>query len=146
VSGVIVRGVEQFGERFFLTLDREALQAWRVRPQVQNRISALCAGADRWLQQRRRRGENIPDRTMRDQLCPGYLLAHSLAHALITELAIDCGYPASSIHERIYIALPAMAHARGASFGHETIPSQANKARGIFSVTTMMGLSSNIIR
>jgi hypothetical protein len=32
------------------------------------------------------------------------LLAQSLAHALITEVAIDCGYPASSIHERIYIS------------------------------------------
>ena len=42
--------------------------------------------------------------------------------------------------------LPVIAQARGASFGHETIPSQANKSRGIFSVTTMMGLSSNIIR
>ena len=27
-----------------------------------------------------------------------------LAHALITEVAIDCGYPASSIRERIYIS------------------------------------------
>jgi hypothetical protein len=27
------------------------------------------------------------------------LLAHSLAHTLITEVAMDCGYPASSIGE-----------------------------------------------
>jgi hypothetical protein len=96
--------VEQFGEGVFLTLDREALLAWRARPQVQNRIAALRAGADRWLQQRRQRGENIPDRAIRDQLEPEYLLAHSLSHAFITEVAIDCGYPASSIRERIYIS------------------------------------------
>jgi hypothetical protein len=64
----------------------------------------LLGGADRWLQQRRQRGEKISDNAVRDQLRPEYLLAHSLAHALITEVAIDCGYPASSIRERIYIA------------------------------------------
>jgi hypothetical protein len=96
--------VEQFGEGLFFTLDRTALQEWLARPEVQRRTAALDAGADRWLQQRRQRGENIPDRAIRDQLRPEYLLAHSLAHALITEVAIDCGYPASSIHERIYIS------------------------------------------
>jgi hypothetical protein len=96
--------VEQFGEGLFLTLDDDALRHWRSRPQVQKRIVALLQGADRWLQQRRQRGENISDRAIRDQLRPEYLLAHSLAHALITEVAIDCGYPASSIRERIYIS------------------------------------------
>jgi hypothetical protein len=96
--------VEQFGEGLFLTLDRDALQAWRTRPQVEARFADLRVGADRWLQQRRQRGENISDRAIRDQLRPEYLLAHSLAHALITEVAIDCGYPASSIRERIYIS------------------------------------------
>jgi hypothetical protein len=95
--------VEQFGEGLFLTLDRAELHAWRTRPEVQERIAALRVGADRWLQQRRQRGENISDRAIRDQLRPEYLLAHSLTHALITEVAMDCGYPASSIRERIYI-------------------------------------------
>src|SRR5262249_1963964 len=76
--------VEQFGGGLFLTLDRDELQNWRARPQVQARIAALRVGADRWLQQRRQRGENISDRAFRDQLHPEHLLAHSLAHALIT--------------------------------------------------------------
>jgi len=66
-------------------------------------MKALRAGGDRWMEQRRQKGENISDHALRDQLRPEYLLAHSLAHALITEVAIDCGYPASSIHERIYV-------------------------------------------
>jgi Domain of unknown function (DUF1998) len=33
------------------------------------------------------------------------VLLHSLSHALITEIALDCGYPASSLKERVY-ALP----------------------------------------
>jgi len=96
--------VEQFGEGLFLTLDRDALHEWRTRPQVQSRIAALLTGAERWLEQRRQRGENISERAIRDQIRPEYLLAHSLAHTLITEVAIDCGYPASSIRERIYIS------------------------------------------
>ena len=30
------------------------------------------------------------------------MLLHSLSHALMTEIALDCGYPASSLKERIY--------------------------------------------
>jgi hypothetical protein len=30
-------------------------------------------------------------------------MAHSLAHALMTEVAIDCGYPASALKERVYL-------------------------------------------
>src|SRR4051794_12592654 len=36
----------------------------------------------------------------------GYVLLHALAHALIRELALECGYGASSIRERIYSARP----------------------------------------
>lgn len=34
------------------------------------------------------------------------VLLHSLAHALIRELALECGYGASAIRERIYSARP----------------------------------------
>jgi hypothetical protein len=30
------------------------------------------------------------------------VLLHSLSHALITEIALECGYPASSLKERVY--------------------------------------------
>ena len=30
-------------------------------------------------------------------------MAHSLSHALMTEVALDCGYPASSLKERVYV-------------------------------------------
>jgi hypothetical protein len=31
-----------------------------------------------------------------------YYLLHSLSHALMQEIALDCGYPASSLKERVY--------------------------------------------
>ena len=34
------------------------------------------------------------------------MLAHGLAHALMTEIALDCGYPASALKERIYAFPP----------------------------------------
>ena len=34
---------------------------------------------------------------------PEYVMPHSLAHALMSEVAIDCGYPASALKERIYV-------------------------------------------
>jgi hypothetical protein len=34
------------------------------------------------------------------------MMAHSLAHALMTEVAIDCGYPASALKERLYVLPP----------------------------------------
>ena len=30
------------------------------------------------------------------------MLLHSLSHALMAEIALDCGYPASSLKERVY--------------------------------------------
>ena len=30
-------------------------------------------------------------------------MAHSLSHAQMSEVAIDCGYPASALKERIYV-------------------------------------------
>src|ERR1019366_5516771 len=36
---------------------------------------------------------------------PEYILLHSFSHLLITAVALECGYPASSIMERVY-AIP----------------------------------------
>jgi hypothetical protein len=33
-----------------------------------------------------------------------YIMLHSLSHLLITSIALDCGYPASSLRERIFAA------------------------------------------
>jgi hypothetical protein len=39
----------------------------------------------------------------RDFPTPSYVLLHTLAHLLLTEISLECGYPASSIRERIYV-------------------------------------------
>jgi len=83
------------GEGVFLRLDEDAVQAWEDRAAGTPRLEALRRSHQGW---RSRRG--LPEAGG----WPGerYVLLHSLAHGLINELALECGYPAASIRERIY--------------------------------------------
>jgi hypothetical protein len=87
--------IEQFGEGIFLHFDSTAIEVWERRPEVRKRTDALIDGHT----VHRRKYPNLAEREF-----PGaaYILLHSLAHALITEIALDCGYPSSSLKERIY--------------------------------------------
>ena len=87
--------VETFGEGFFVHIKGSAIAQWLTRPEVQARSEELRRGFDRW---EKSKNNGLSGRF------PGldYVLLHSLAHALMTEVALDCGYPASSIKERIY--------------------------------------------
>jgi hypothetical protein len=86
--------VEQFGEGIFLHLDERAIHRWLAKPEVQARERKLKESCERWS--RRHSGGRV-----RYPSTP-YLLLHSLAHALMTEIALECGYPASSLKERVY--------------------------------------------
>src|ERR1700730_1738035 len=63
------------------------------RPTIQ-RNEKLLAGYDHW---QKRFAGNAPQ-------YPGtpYVLLHSISHALMAEIALECGYPASSLKERVY--------------------------------------------
>ena len=90
--------IERFGEGLFLRLDPKAIANWIGRQTTRQRLSVLQQGATHWVKETKR---NIGTHHGGP-----YLLAHSLAHVLMTEIALDCGYPASALSERIY-ALPA---------------------------------------
>jgi hypothetical protein len=87
--------VEQFGEGLFIQFDEHEILNWVAREKVQVRQDRLLQGFEKWA--RRRYGKNAPR-------YPGtaYVLLHSLSHALMQEIALDCGYPASSPKERVY--------------------------------------------
>jgi MrfA Zn-binding domain len=89
--------IENKGEGVFVHVCREAVHVWMIRGDVQQRGRQLAAGFDCW--QHEHQGTH--------RLFPGlpYVMLHSLAHLLITAVSLECGYPASSIRERIY-ALP----------------------------------------
>ncbi|GER84008.1 hypothetical protein KTAU_26450 [Thermogemmatispora aurantia] len=95
-----VPAIEVRGEGIFLQLREEPLRAWEERLMgslYQNDfIKAHCD----W----RRRHSLLAD----PGTFPGlrYVLLHSLAHALIRQLTLECGYGAASLRERIYALGP----------------------------------------
>lgn len=89
--------VERFGEGLFLRLEPDAVTSWLARDATLQRLAILQQGAARWVAETRR--------SIGTRHGGPYLLAHSLAHVLMTEISLDCGYPASALNERIY-ALP----------------------------------------
>lgn len=86
---------ENRGEGVFFQLRADAIAEWLGRPEVKERVDALAAGYKRWQEDGRGRGKRA---------FPGgpYVLLHTLSHLLIQSLAMRCGYPASSIRERVY--------------------------------------------
>jgi hypothetical protein len=85
--------VENRGEGLFVQLSAQAVTSWLERPAVNKRLIALAQGHKRW-------GENRKSK----RPFPGgpYVLLHTLSHLLIQSLSMRCGYPASSIRERVY--------------------------------------------
>ena len=86
--------VENRGEGIFLSLRNEAIERWRAQAGVRARGDVLEAAWRAWAAERPRRKDEFPG--------VPYVMLHSLAHMLMTEIALDCGYPASSLRERIY--------------------------------------------
>lgn len=91
--------VENRGEGIFLRLDEAAVQAWEGAAFDNPVLDAMRRAHREW---REARGLDPT------QGWPGerYVLLHSLSHALINELAIECGYSSASISERIYSRAP----------------------------------------
>lgn len=79
----------------FLAFKKPLIEQWLKRPAVVGRGRQLLEGFEVW-KKRHASGESR---------FPGlpYVLLHSLSHLLITSVALECGYAASSIRERIYV-------------------------------------------
>ncbi|WP_232837206.1 DrmB family protein [Lentzea terrae] len=92
---------EDRGEGVYLQLDEAAVAAW------ESRVEATSIWRDHREAHRRnfyrRFSETAtivdPDTRLRP---PRYWLIHTFAHVLIRELAMECGYSAASLSERLY--------------------------------------------
>ncbi len=93
--------VENKGEGVFLHFKTEAIDRWMSREDVQTRGRRLDAGFDRWREEHQGTHREFPGMP--------YFMLHSFSHLLIMSVALECGYPASSIRERIY-ALPGIGY------------------------------------
>jgi len=86
---------EMRGEGIFLQFSERRLAAWEQEAVVrQHERKLLIPGHDMWRDQRRLDTGHWPGLR--------YLLLHTFAHTLIRELALESGYGASGIGERIY--------------------------------------------
>jgi len=86
--------VENKGEGVFIALKKTSIQSWLAKPEVTKRGDCLNLGCSLWKKdhpQSKRSFIGLP-----------YVFLHSLSHLLITSVSLECGYPASSIRERIY--------------------------------------------
>lgn len=86
--------IENRGEGVFVGLKPEAIQAWLARDAVKRRSAQLLDGFLAWQKANQATSAKFPG--------PAFIMLHSLSHLLITAVALDCGYAASSIRERIY--------------------------------------------
>mgnify|MGYP001293299221 CR=1 FL=1 len=89
--------IEVRGEGIFLALNEETLKSWEIRDDVQQRVEAC--NKLRLLDLERKQG-SAPDKL--EPLTPRYVLCHTLAHALMRQLSLECGYTSASLRERIY--------------------------------------------
>jgi len=89
-----VPAIENRGEGVFLRFNADRIGDWAGRVQTENRSETLQDGFDIWLASRPASKRTFPGLP--------YVMLHSLSHLLMTEISLECGYPASSLRERIY--------------------------------------------
>jgi hypothetical protein len=85
---------ENKGEGIFIQFRAEAIKSWIADGAVQKRSIALMDAFKLWAQEHQGTKRQFPG--------PPYVMLHSFSHLLITAVALECGYPSSSIRERIY--------------------------------------------
>lgn len=96
-----VPAAEVRGEGIFVLFREDAVARWTELPGAGKRARRFV---DAHTAFRRARGVENPEKGF-----PGlrYMLLHTIAHALVRELALECGYSAASLQERIYGLSPA---------------------------------------
>lgn len=86
---------EVHGEGIFIRIKEDKLLAWESRTSVKERDNMLRRGHEGWRTARKMNpAEGYPGIR--------YAMLHTLSHLLIRELALECGYNAASIRERVY--------------------------------------------
>lgn len=88
------------GEGIFLRVREAVLLAWQGKPEVQQLQKEFLDSHKAW---RKLRKLDPPQEGF-----PGIrlVLLHSLAHALMRQIVLDCGYNAASVRERLYSRQP----------------------------------------
>ena len=89
-------GIDLRGEGVFIRLDEKKIHAWERRSEILDLEITHREAQRRWYFARQLTPPN--PRPAR------YLLLHSIAHLLIRQFGLDCGYASASLRERLYCA------------------------------------------
>jgi hypothetical protein len=85
--------IEVSGEGIYMGLDLNLVRSWEQEPSVLRRIARLGGELDS-------DGNPLPE----DRIPTARrVLVHTLAHVLIDQWSLACGYPSASLRERLYI-------------------------------------------
>tara|TARA_B110000091_G_scaffold206452_1_gene243258 strand:- start:394 stop:1032 length:639 start_codon:yes stop_codon:yes gene_type:complete len=87
------------GEGIFIALNQNLLVDWESQPQVQERASQI----KNYHESRVLNPDNDNEIKISSALGARYLLLHSLAHILMKQLSLQCGYSSASLRERLYL-------------------------------------------
>jgi hypothetical protein len=86
-------GVEFRGEGIFIQLNEQAVLDWEGQQAIVEMTERHADAQRLWSEARGLSYRPIAAR---------YLLLHTLSHAVIRQLSLDCGYASTSLRERIY--------------------------------------------
>jgi hypothetical protein len=86
--------IESRGEGLFIAFRKTAVNEWFARAAVQERARRLEAGFQAWRADHEGSRREFPGMP--------YVMLHTLSHLLLTAVSLECGYPASSLRERVY--------------------------------------------
>ncbi len=89
--------VEVRGEGIFFALNEHRVAAWEKDPEVQKRAQQVNDAFKQSIAGKH--GENLSNEF---NISARLLLLHTLSHALMKNLSLECGYETASIRERIY--------------------------------------------
>lgn len=90
---------ENRGEGIFVQFKSDAIQEWLDRDEVKRRDVHLQQGFDIWKHEH--------ESSSRKYFGLPYYMLHSLSHLLLNAISLECGYPPSSLRERVYAWQPA---------------------------------------
>ncbi len=88
LPAIVVRG-----EGVFIGFKDDVLKKWENNPKVKQRAELLIKNYNEM-----RIAYQLPKRNLN----PRFILLHTLAHILINQMSLKCGYGSSSLRERIY--------------------------------------------
>ncbi len=86
--------VENLGEGIFIRLNPTRLEEWEKSLAVKERSGRLLEIYSAWRQERGLQALREPR--------PRLILIHTLAHLLMRQMSLECGYSSASLRERIY--------------------------------------------